>query len=318
MRSTIRLASRRLVFVTGKGGVGKTTVAAAIALAAAARGLRVLACEVTDDGDLGAALGGDPLVGEERQLAGTLWGMRVDPRRARDEWLHYRLPAPLAVLVAKSRIVDHLGALAPGFEELLAVGKVWEVAQERRISEGGQPYDVVVCDAPASGHGLAMLGAPAAFREAAAVGPVRRHASRIEAFLSDPRATAIVCVANPEELAVTEALETDARLRRELGRGVDLAVVNGALRTHLRSEDARRLEALHERLPRSAQAAATVALAEHRRAADQRRQIARLRRAGLAVCSLPLLATDGAATDGAATDGTPLAALLRPRISRLL
>jgi len=311
MARSPRLAARRLVFVTGKGGVGKTTVAAALALAAAGRGLRTIVCSIAAEERLGALFGNDALDHSERPLAPGVWGIAVEPRRARDEWLHYQLPAPLAALLARSRLLDHLGTLAPGLEELLAIGKVWEVSQPERIAAGAAPYDLAIVDAPATGHGLAVLSAPHTFAQVARVGPVRRHAEHIDRFLRDPAATAVIAVTRPEELPLLETLELATRLESALGRRLDLAVVNGVVPLRLTAAEAKRLAAAE--LDGAARKAATLALSERRVAVRHSATAARLRRRGVPVSTLPQLP----ALDDDAARGQALAALAR-RLARVL
>jgi anion-transporting ArsA/GET3 family ATPase len=199
------LLAHRLIVVTGKGGVGKTTVAAAIGLEAARRGRRTMVAEVarrTDvAGVLDAAHAGDGAA--ETELAPGLFHISVDPDQAMEEYLRDQLPSAAAGLLNRSRLFALLAAATPGLRELLTVGKLWELAQLDRRTPGATPYDLVIVDAPATGHGVAVLSAPRAFAGAAHTGPVARQASIIHATLSDPEVTAIVAVARAEELAVT-------------------------------------------------------------------------------------------------------------------
>jgi anion-transporting ArsA/GET3 family ATPase len=160
--------------------------------------------------------------------------------------------------------------------ELLTIGKVWELASERRRTPGAEPYDLVVLDAPASGHGLALLGAPRTFSDAARVGPIHRQAGIIAATLADPGLTAVVAVALPEEMPVNETLELLAALRERAGIDIDLVVANGIAPDRFSVPEAAALEALAA----PADSPAGAALWSHRRAHAQRNQLRRLR-AGL-------------------------------------
>src|SRR5215216_7559734 len=155
------LLEKRLVLVTGKGGAGKSTVAAALGRVAARQGKRVVVCEVAEQSRLGGLLGGTGVHHES-----------VDPERAKQEWLRYQLKSrTLAGVLGGSRLFQYLTAAAPGLSELVTIGKVWDLAQlERRT--GGSPFDLAILDAPATGHGLAMLTAPRTFASVARVGPV--------------------------------------------------------------------------------------------------------------------------------------------------
>jgi anion-transporting ArsA/GET3 family ATPase len=174
------LLAADLVVVTGKGGAGKTTVAGALGLAAAALGRRVVVAEVAARDELSRALGGQatgPFV--ERVLADGLHHVSIDPQHAMEEYLVDQLPArALADVLVRSRLFTYLAAATPGLRELLTMGKVWELAQPERRTPGAAPYDLVVLDAPATGHGLALLDAPRTFADAARVGPIARQAVR--------------------------------------------------------------------------------------------------------------------------------------------
>jgi anion-transporting ArsA/GET3 family ATPase len=269
------LLAHRLIVVTGKGGVGKTTVAAAIGLEAARRGRRTMVAEVarrTDvAGVLDSAHAGDGAA--ETELAPGLFHISVDPEHAMEEYLRDQLPSAAAGLLNRSRLFGLLAAATPGLRELLTVGKLWELAQLDRRTPGATPYDLVIVDAPATGHGVAVLSAPRAFAGAAHTGPVARQASIIHATLSDTEVTAIVAVARAEELAVTETLALQDALRDSLDAELDAVVVNALAPDRFTPADARRLEE-HPDRPGVGRA-----LAAHARARRQRAQLARLTRA---------------------------------------
>jgi anion-transporting ArsA/GET3 family ATPase len=281
------LLDKRLVLVTGKGGVGKTTVAAALGLKAAAQGKRVIVCEVAEQERLAPLFGERPDGYRERELASALFGISIDPERAKEEWLQYQLKSgTLAGLLGHSRIFQYLTAAAPGLTELVTIGKVWELAQLQRKTRGAAPYDLVIVDSPATGHGMAMLGAPQTFSEVARVGPIHRQAGIIHAFLSNPKWTGVLTVALPEEMPVNETLDLGERLHDEMGIGIDRIVVNQVLPERFTAAEAERLEAV------DGSPAVRAALTEYRRARVQRSQLRRLRRAAEApVSTLPFLFT---------------------------
>jgi anion-transporting ArsA/GET3 family ATPase len=260
--------------VTGKGGVGKTTVAAAIGLEAARRGRRTIVAEVARRTDVAGVLdaaAGDGAV--EAELAPGLFHISVDPESAMEEYLRDQLPQAAAGLLSRSRLFGLLAAATPGLRELLTVGKLWELAQLDRRTPGAAPYDLVIVDAPATGHGVAVLSAPRAFAGAAHTGPIARQARAIHATLSDPRLTALVAVARAEELAVTETLALQAALRERLDAELDAVVVNALEPDRFTPAEARRLAA-HPGHP-----AVERALQAHARARRQRAQVGRLTRA---------------------------------------
>ena len=276
------LLDKRLILVTGKGGVGKTTVAAALGLVAARRGKRVVLCEVAEQKRLGGML--------ERVPHEGLHHVSVDPERAKEEWLRYQLKSrTLAGVLGGSRLFQYLTAAAPGLTELVTMGKVWDLAQlEPRTA--GQRYDMAIVDAPATGHGLAMLRAPSTYASIATVGPVGRHAERIDSFVRDPAKTGLLTVALPEEMPVNETVEFERALRRELGMVIDAIVVNAVHPARLKPGEARAIEAATAWAGPSKPvgAALRAALSEHLRARAEHGQVRRLRRAASApVAILP-------------------------------
>ena len=208
------LLQRRLIFVTGKGGVGKSTVAMALAQLAARRGKRTIVANINGTGEE-----------HELQLAPDLFTLSIDPQRAMEEYLTVKVGGTAGQILGQSRMFSAFAMATPGMRELLSLGKVWELAQTRRRTPGAEPYDLTIVDAPASGHGAALLRTPRTFAEIAKVGPIASQASTIAATLNDRAFTAIVAVAIPEDLAVTETLELDEALQRER-LNIDAVVLN--------------------------------------------------------------------------------------------
>ncbi len=277
------LLAKDLLVVTGKGGVGKTTVAATLGLVAAARGQRVVVAEVAARDELARALGAPP-AGPfvERELAPGLHHVSVDPQHAMEEYLADQLPArALAEVLVRSRLFTYLAAAAPGLRELLTVGKVWELAQPTRRTPGAAAYDLVVLDAPATGHGLALLETPRTLSDAAKVGPLARQGRTIHRMLADPTRTGVVAVAAPEELPVSETLVLRDELRRRLGLDLDLVVLNGMLPDRFSGAEAAALEPATGNGSDGAERALGLARRQQRRVRGQRTQAARLKR-GLA------------------------------------
>jgi len=258
------LLDKRLVFVTGKGGVGKTTVSACLALIAARRGKRVIVCEVSQDGQ----------PHDEVEIAENIHSMR--------EYLSDQVGGAMSKLMTSSRIFTYLAAAAPGMRELLTIGKVWDLAQLDRRRTGDTPYDLVLLDAPAIGHALGMLRTPRTFRDVARVGPISRQAGRIDAFLSDPGLTGVVAVSAPEEMPVNETIEFLAALDADMMRP-DAVVVNGVFPERFTDAEMKRVEAVGGEHPEL-----RAAISEHRRARHQRNQLRRLRRRTSAT-TLPFL-----------------------------
>jgi anion-transporting ArsA/GET3 family ATPase len=280
------LRDRRLLYVTGKGGVGKTTVAAALGVAAARAGRRTIVCEVADQDRVSRAFRREGVVPEtEVQLADNLWAITIDPQRALEEWLGHQIGGIGLRVLARSSAFQYFVAAAPGAKELITIGKIWELGQSQRWTKSNRTYDLVVVDAPSSGHGLAMLTTPRTFGEIARVGPIRRQAFRIRDTLADPERTGYVAVALPEEMPVNETLELERKLPEAVGSRLEAIVVNGLWPERFSAGDADALRASADGVP-----AVRAALTAYERARAQRSHLRRLRRATEAkVVTLPYL-----------------------------
>ena len=290
---------KRLIFVTGKGGVGKTTVSAALGLAAARRGRRTIVCELAGQERVPAAFRGRGVGFSETELRPNLYAISIDPDRSLEEYLRDQIGSrTLYRLLFENRIFQYFAAATPGLRELVTIGKVWELAQPDGLAPEAAPYDLVIVDAPASGHGLGILRTPRTFREVARGGPIRRQAGSIHDFFVDPDLTGVVAVALPEEMPVTETLEFRAQLDAELGMAVDRVVMNGLYPERFGPEEVERLAgavaAGDGRVSPAGRSALAAALSEQRRARVQREQLDRLtaeleRQAATAVVELPFL-----------------------------
>lgn len=194
--------------IGGKGGVGKSTVAAALALHAAGSGKRTLVVEVAGRSDVARLLGGRSGGGlAETELEPGLFHASIEREAVLEDYLEHELPGPFpGGRLARSRPFSTLVEATPGMGELLAIGKVWELSQHPRRRQGARPYDLVVLDGPATGQLIGLLKTPRTFGAIARVGPVARQSADIDRSLRDPRRTGVIVVATPEQMAVTEAL----------------------------------------------------------------------------------------------------------------
>ncbi len=292
------LYARRLVIVSGKGGVGKSTVSAAIGMAAAGRGLRTLLIEVASQERMSLLFDqGGPIGYHATPVYPGLDAISIDPQRALEEYLvsQLRVRAMVERLVSTGAFA-HVAAAAPGLRELVTLAKI------RQLVDAGR-HDFVVCDAPATGHGLGFLKVPRTFTRIARMGPVHARAVWVAELLEDPAQTAVVLVTTPEELPVTETLEALADVA---GQGVPLAgvVANAVYEPLFDAADAEALDGLHRR--GLAGAAAAAARARIVRTADQREQLERVRPC---LAELPFLFTPRLDTAAVAGLGERLAGL---------
>jgi anion-transporting ArsA/GET3 family ATPase len=270
------LLDKRLIFVTGKGGVGKSTVAAALGVLGARCGLRTMVAELSSQQRVQRLFNRYGPQFEEIQLAPGLFTISIDPEHAMDEYLQVKAGA-IGHALASSRLFQTFAMATPGMRELLSIGKVWELAQLHRRTEGAAPYDLVIVDAPATGHSVGVLRTPRTFADIARVGPIAHQGRTIAETIGDQRFTGVVAVATPEEMPVNETLTLCEALERE-ALAVDLIVLNALYPVRFDSAEtdqlAEALDRTRSPLPRSALRAALV---EHARAQTQREQEARLR-----------------------------------------
>src|SRR6266542_180737 len=210
------LLDRRLVIVTGKGGVGKSTISAALALLAARSGKRVLVCEVNAQERVAPLLGAPASGSEPHEAVPGVFTVNVTPRDAMREYgimvLKFR---SIYDAVFENRLVRYFLRAIPSLAELVVLGKI---LYEVRLEDHGRPqWDLVVLDAPATGHAVQLLRIPATLLDTVPPGPLRRDAQWMQDLLVDPLTTSLSIVTLPEEMPVNEAIELDAAVRDILG-----------------------------------------------------------------------------------------------------
>jgi anion-transporting ArsA/GET3 family ATPase len=287
------LADKRFVIVTGKGGVGKTTVCAAEALALAARGKRVLVAMCNAKERLSAMLASAPVGPEVAAVGANIWAVNMQPEKALEEY---------GILVLRSRVlyktlfdnayVRTFLRAVPGMQEWTMLGKAWWHTTEKR-PDGSFKYDVVILDAPATGHGLDMLRVPKVILDVVPPGLLRRDAERAWDLFRDGQTCAIVLVTLPEEMPTTETIEL-ANALTEMGLPIGRVVVNQVLPPIFSREERASLEGAPRFLLRAPGDAALLAARD--RAARERLQGESMNRLSrelpVAPSFLPLLLDD--------------------------
>jgi anion-transporting ArsA/GET3 family ATPase len=219
-----QLTKRQLVVVTGKGGVGKTTVAAAIGRLLAREGRRTLLLEIDPRESLHQLLGTEPSGGAIVKAGPRLHAQNLQPRAVVDGLVREKVRlGVLARKIVASPMYQHFADGAPGLKEMAVLGYALRTVR----GEYRHKADVVVLDAPATGHGASMLAAPLLLADLVGGGQLGDMARDLARFIADPKRTGVVLATLAEEMPVQEAVELVALLRERMGRPPELVVVNG-------------------------------------------------------------------------------------------
>ncbi len=229
-------ATSRVLIVAGKGGVGKTTTTAALAVAAARTGASVLIVEVEGKSGLSSAFGAPLLEYEDAPLGPGIRARTLTPDRALLEYLEDRGLRRISKRLVRSGALDVVATAVPGMKDILVLGKVKQLEQ-------GNAADLILIDAPAAGHAISFLMSPRGLLDAVRMGPVRSQAEDVIAMLSDPARCRVIMVTLPEETPVNELVDTAFTLEDRVGVQLGPVVVNAmpadlALAGHTTAQDA--------------------------------------------------------------------------------
>ncbi|MBK6781562.1 MAG: ArsA family ATPase [Gemmatimonadetes bacterium] len=224
MKLIQQLARRRLIVVTGKGGVGKTTLTAAIGRLLAAAGRKTLLLEIDPRESLHQLFGTEPSAGAIIKVSPKLGLQNLQPHAVIESLVREKVPlAPLANRIIGSQVFQQSVAGAPGLKEMAVLG----YALRTVLGEYRHSADVVVLDAPATGHGVSMLTAPLHLAEVVAGGQLGEMSQQLARFIADPNACGVMIATLAEEMPVQETLELIALLKQRMGRPPEAVVVNG-------------------------------------------------------------------------------------------
>ncbi len=212
-------STSRVVIVAGKGGVGKTTVSATLAVAAARAGMSVLIVEVEGKSGLPTAFGRPHLGYEETELAANVRGRTLTPDAALRDWLEGNGLKRISKRLVQTGALDVIATAVPGMKDILVLGKVKSLEQQRVA-------DLIVVDAPAAGHAITFLTSAQGLLDAVTVGPVRRQAADVVELLADPSRCQVLLVTLPEETPVNEVIDTAFAIEDRVGVHLGPVVVN--------------------------------------------------------------------------------------------
>lgn len=236
----LSLLAKKLVFVTGKGGVGKSSITAALARLSSRAGLNTLVCEIDSRGDVFSSLGIDKISFKPKHVAPNLSVMVMDTEEALAEYLRLNLKVPMITKLGPlAKAFDFVANAAPGVKEILIMGKLCYEVRERN-------WDIIWVDASASGHIVSQLASPAGISELVKIGLVKEQTGWMQEILSNHDLTSLVLVATPEETPVIETLELLDRLHNETSISVDICIVNKVLDEPFSSEESKVFDEIYD------------------------------------------------------------------------
>lgn len=225
-RISLNLNNRKLIFVMGKGGTGKSTMSVALSFAVAKMGKKALITEIGENDSIGSIFDIPSISDRPRKLNDMLWAARINPRRALEDYISHHIGFSfLTGAITGATLFDHFFQATPGLKEIMTLGQVWRWTKEKDQNNGDR-FDTIVVDSPATGHGLSLLRQPKALMDMLRVGPIAEEVHNVRQLMEDRKKTGIVLVTLPEELSVNETLECIESVHQDLNMEIDGLVIN--------------------------------------------------------------------------------------------
>jgi anion-transporting ArsA/GET3 family ATPase len=221
-----RLFARRLIFVMGKGGVGKTTISVLLGMAASRRGKKTLLVEFGDSDAIGGIFSRGSLPEKPLLLMENLWGASVNPKSELESYTRAHINSTLiANRITRSRLFDYLFAATPGLKEVMSLGRIWRWEKATDV-DSGRLFDLIIVDSPATGHALSLLRLPRQLVQMIRVGPIASEIQELQGLLQNPLKTCLALVTLPEELPVNETIELYTSAESQLNIPVMVSFIN--------------------------------------------------------------------------------------------
>ncbi|MFW6333176.1 MAG: ArsA-related P-loop ATPase [Thermodesulfobacteriota bacterium] len=240
----MNLLDRRIIFLMGKGGSGRTTLSAALAIAAARQNRTALILEAGDEDAVGPLFDTDSLEREPREIAPGIWGGRIDTRSVLTDYVHQFVGFPfVADTITRAELFEHIADGTPGLRELMVLGQIWRWEQEK-MGSGYPKFDPIIVDGPATGHGMSLLRQPRAVLDMFRVGPLADQLRMVQEMLSDPGRSGVLLVTLPEELPINEAIDFIHAAEGDIQMAVTVTAVNGVYPTTFTAQDETRIREL--------------------------------------------------------------------------